>query len=99
MKKPYYLYTRPRKDGKKVFYVKFRSPDGEYLSGKSTGETDQSAAGSFEDERFNLVHTYRGSRHRERRNQRKRQYFHTRLGRDLLAGYFSAVGSAEARVA
>jgi len=44
VKKPYYLYTRPRKDGKKVFYVKFRSPDGEYLSGKSTGETDQSAA-------------------------------------------------------
>jgi integrase len=44
MKKPYYLYTRPVKNGKKVFYVKFRSPDGEYMSGKSTGETDQSAA-------------------------------------------------------
>jgi integrase len=44
MKKPYYLYTRKRKDGKKVFYVKFRSPEGEYLTGKSTGETDQSAA-------------------------------------------------------
>jgi integrase len=44
MKKPYYLYARRRKDGKKVFYVKFRTPDGEYLSGRSTGETDPSAA-------------------------------------------------------
>ena len=44
MKKPYCLDTRPLKNGKKVFSVKFRSPDGKYLSGKSTGETDQSAA-------------------------------------------------------
>ena len=44
MKKPYYLYSRKRKDGKRVFYVKFRGPDGEYLSGKSTGETDESSA-------------------------------------------------------
>jgi integrase len=44
MKKPYYLYTRTRKNGKKAFYVKFRGPDDEYLSGKCTGETDKSLA-------------------------------------------------------
>ena len=44
MKNPYFLYTRKRKDGGKVFYVKFYSPEGEYLTGKSTGKTDQSAA-------------------------------------------------------
>ncbi len=44
MKKPYYLYTRTRKNGQKVFYVKFRGPDDEYLTGKCTGETDKSLA-------------------------------------------------------
>jgi hypothetical protein len=37
--KPFVLYTRPHKDGKKVYYAKFKLTTGGYSTAKSTGET------------------------------------------------------------
>lgn len=38
------LYTRPRKDGKAVYYARFRLPGGARSPGKNTGQTSEAAA-------------------------------------------------------
>jgi len=40
----YYLWPRPRKKGKPIFYVQFRNLDGSLSTAKSTGQTAESAA-------------------------------------------------------
>ncbi|MCF7948730.1 MAG: site-specific integrase [Spirochaetaceae bacterium] len=37
-KKPFKIYQRTLKSGKKIFYVKYLKPDGTYTAGRSTGE-------------------------------------------------------------
>jgi integrase len=41
---PFSLYPRARKKGKPMIYVRFRSPDGEWLPGRSSGQTSRDAA-------------------------------------------------------
>jgi len=43
-KKQFSFYTRKRKKGKPVYYVRFRQPDGSWGSGKNTGQTSDGAA-------------------------------------------------------
>ncbi len=38
------LYPRARKKGKSMIYVRFRGPDGEWLPGRSSGQTSRDAA-------------------------------------------------------
>lgn len=42
--KPFTFYTRKRKDGKKIIYIKFKRPDGSYTTGMSTGHTSRNQA-------------------------------------------------------
>ena len=42
--KQYSIYQRKRRKGRPLMYVKFRGPDGNYLPGRSSGETSRSAA-------------------------------------------------------
>jgi integrase len=41
---PFSLYPRARKKGKPMIYVRFRGPDGEWLPGRSSGQTSRDAA-------------------------------------------------------
>jgi integrase len=38
-KRPFKIYLRTLKSGKKIYYVKYLKPDGSYTAGRSTGET------------------------------------------------------------
>lgn len=46
-KKPFSLYTRKLKNGKPVYYVKFRLPDGSWSSGKCTGQISKNKAEAY----------------------------------------------------
>ena len=41
VKKPFSLYTRTPKNGKPVYYVKYRLPDGSWGTGRSTGQNSK----------------------------------------------------------
>lgn len=45
--KPFTVYTRKNVKGKKIFYVKFKNPDGSYTTGQSTQQTNKPAAEAF----------------------------------------------------
>ena len=45
--KPFSIYCRRKKNGKKVYYCRFKNPDGTYSSGKSTEQTSRARAESW----------------------------------------------------
>lgn len=57
--KPYTLYKRKRKDGKEVYYCKFKKPDGTYSTALSTGQTSKPKAETWVSEQLkkNSVYT------------------------------------------
>ncbi|MCX7030679.1 MAG: hypothetical protein NTU62_11250 [Spirochaetes bacterium] len=45
--RPFTLYTRPRKRGKPVYYVRYKMPDGDWTIAQSTGQTSEGAAETY----------------------------------------------------
>jgi hypothetical protein len=45
--RPFTLYTRPRKRGKPVYYVRYKNPRGGWTVAQSTGQTSEGAAETY----------------------------------------------------
>ncbi len=45
--RPFTLYTRPRKRGKPVYYVRYKKPGGSWTVAQSTGKTSEGAAETY----------------------------------------------------
>jgi integrase len=45
--RPFTLYTRPRKRGKSVYYVRYRKPEGGWTIAQCTGQTSEGAAETY----------------------------------------------------
>ncbi|MGA2977568.1 MAG: tyrosine-type recombinase/integrase [Spirochaetia bacterium] len=45
--RPFTLYTRPRKRGKPVYYVRYRKPEGGWTIAQCTGQTSEGAAETY----------------------------------------------------
>ena len=45
--RPFTLYTRPRKRGKPIYYVRYKKPGGGWTIAQSTGQTSEGAAESY----------------------------------------------------
>ena len=45
--RPFTLYSRPRKRGKPIYYVRYKKPDGGWTTAESTGFRSEGAAESY----------------------------------------------------